>query len=288
MPVAIVQLSALPGAASPCRDRLLSHALLGIEPALQPVVDIGSGKVLGYEALMRGFDHLGFASPIELLDHAARCGDLVPLETMLLERAIGKFAQVTQAAGKKLFLNIDSRAFDCIGTLVEAISRSAAANDVALSCICIELSERFNNTVLPYFSQTADALRRLGIGVAIDDLGTGSSELKMLCDHGIDYVKIDGHFIRGIALNRTKWLIVRTIATLAHSLGIRVIAEGVETEHDLLGCRAAGCDLAQGYFVARPTTDVATLREAYAPNALRYYPREATPDTRPSPCARVA
>jgi EAL domain-containing protein (putative c-di-GMP-specific phosphodiesterase class I) len=99
--------------------------------------------------------------------------------------------------------------------------------------------------------------------MAIDDFGIGSSELKMLCDHSVDYVKIDGHFVRGISENRRKRLVVTAIANLAHVLGIRVVAEGVETELDLLGCREAGCDLVQGYFVARPTTDIAAFPEAY-------------------------
>jgi EAL domain-containing protein (putative c-di-GMP-specific phosphodiesterase class I) len=78
------------------------------------------------------------------------------------------------------------------------------------------------------------------------------------------YVKIDGHFIRGIAESHRKRLFVGTITKLAHELGSCVVAEGVETEADFLHCRDAGCDLVQGYFVARPTTDVTDLPTAYS------------------------
>jgi EAL domain-containing protein (putative c-di-GMP-specific phosphodiesterase class I) len=171
--------------------------------------------------------------------------------------------QAPNFAGKKLFLNLDGRALNSAEDLMAVMSRSAKDHGLALSNICIELSERYNNAAVPRFSQISNHLRGLGVRMAIDDFGIGSSELKMLCDHSVDYVKIDGHFVRGISENRRKWLVVTTIANLAHVLGIRVVAEGVETELDLLGCREAGCDLVQGYFVARPTTDIATLPEAY-------------------------
>lgn len=274
MSIAIDQRKPLPGAA-PSRqvaastlprlgcDDLVSLAKLVVEHALQPIVEISTGQVYGYEALMRGFDRLGLASPMELLDHAAECGDLVRLETMLFERAIATFARASNPVDKKLFLNLDGRALGSAEDLMAEMFSSASARGLALSNICIELPERFNNAAVPRFPQILNQLRGLGVRIAIDDLGTGSSELKILCEHSVDYVKIDGYFIRGMAENRRKRLVVKTIADLAHVLGIRVVAEGVETERDLLGCREAGCDLVQGFFVARPTTDIAALPDAY-------------------------
>jgi EAL domain-containing protein (putative c-di-GMP-specific phosphodiesterase class I) len=245
------------------RDHIVSLANLVVAPAIQPIVEINTGHVYGYEALMRGFDRLGLASPTELLDHAAQSGSLVRLETMLFKRAIAKFASIPKRQRKKLFLNLDGRALNATDELFAAMAQSVQAHGLALSDLCIELSERYNNGAAPGFSQIAMQLRGLGVRMAIDDFGTGFSELKMLCDHSVDYVKIDRHFIRGIAENQRKRLLVTTITKLAHGLGVRVVAEGVETESDLFGCREAGCDLVQGYFVGRPTTDVTELPVAY-------------------------
>ena len=258
-----IQLSALPDGASSeqatssliarsARDQIVSLAKLVVEHALQPIVEINTSQIHGYEALMRGYDRLDLSSPIQLLDHAAESGNLVRLETMLFERAMAKFASVPNHAGKKLFLNLDGRALSSAEEFVPGMAESAQAHGLALSDICIELSERYNNAAVPGFSQIAEQLRGLGVRTAIDDFGVGFSGLKVLCDHSVDYVKIDGHFIRGIAESHRKRLFVGTVTKLAHELGSCVVAEGVETEVDFLGCRDAGCDLVQGYFVARP------------------------------------
>jgi diguanylate cyclase (GGDEF)-like protein len=245
------------------RDHIVSLAKLVVEHALQPIVEIHTGCVYGYEALMRGFDRLNLTSPTQLLDHAAESDGLVRLEKMLCKRAVAKFASVPNLSAKKLFLNLDGRALTAADEFTVTMAEAAESHGIALSNICIELSERHDNAAVPGFAQISKRLRNLGIRIAIDDFGIGFSELKMLCDYGIDYVKIDGHFIRGMADDPRKRLFVTTISNLAHMLGIRVIAEGVETEGDFLGCREAGCDLVQGYFVARPTADVLELLPTY-------------------------
>lgn len=245
------------------RDHIVPLAKLVVEHALQPIVEVNTGHVYGYEALMRGFERLSLASPAQLLDHAAESDNLVRLEKMLFKRAIAKFASAPLLARKKLFLNLDGRVLNAAEEFIAAMAESAAAHRVSLSTICLELSERYNNAAVPGFSLIAKQLRGMGVRMAIDDFGIGFSEMKMLCDYGIDYVKIDGHFIRGITENHRRRLFVTTISNLAHVLGIRVIAEGVETEADFLGAREAGCDLVQGYFIARPSTQVAELLTAY-------------------------
>lgn len=265
------QLSALPDGASSeqaavphiARDHMVSLAKLVVEHAFQPIVEIKTAQVHGYEALMRGFDRLSFASPTQLLDYAAESGNLLRLETMLFERAIARFASERNLAGKKLFLNLDGRVLNSAHEFIAVMAQSVRAHGLALSDICIELSERYNNAAVPGFSRIPEQLRWLGVRMAIDDFGIGVSELKVLCDHSVDYLKIDRHFIRGIAKSRRKRLFVTTITNLAHVLGIRVVAEGVETAADFRRCREAGCDLVQGYFVARPTTQITELAPAY-------------------------
>jgi diguanylate cyclase (GGDEF)-like protein len=246
------------------REQIVPLAKLAIEYALQPIVEIHTGHVYGFEALMRGFDRLAIASPVELLDHAETAGQLVNLEKMLLGRAIAKFASLPDVVGKKLFLNLDGRTLAAGHELSVAAADALRRQRITPSAICLELSERFNNASTPGFGMIVQRLRGFGVRLAIDDFGRGYSELKMLCDHGVDYVKIDGHFIRGITDDHRKRLFVATITNLAHVLGARVIAEGVETEADYVGCREAGCDLVQGYFIARPTTEITELLADYA------------------------
>lgn len=244
------------------RDRIVSLAKLAIETALQPIVEVDSGRVYGHEALMRGHDRLGLASPIDLLDLAASNGEILRLEVMLHARAMARFTTVA-ADDEKLFLNLDGRAIDTglgvVGLMVKGLQRSG----IAPSSVVIELSERHDHLSSPHFPEFVRELKSHGIRVAIDDFGIGFSELRLLCDHGVDYIKIDGHFIRGMAQDQRKRLFVTTMTDLAHVLGVRVVAEGVETADDFLAAREAGCDLAQGYFVARPTTDTATLAHGY-------------------------
>ena len=135
MSIAPIQLSALPDGASSdqatsslvlrtARDHIVSLAKLVVEHALQPIVEINTSQIHGYEALMRGYDRLDLASPIQLLDHAAESGNLVRLETMLFERAMAKFASVPHLAGKKLFVNLDGRALSSAEEFVPGMAES--------------------------------------------------------------------------------------------------------------------------------------------------------------------
>ncbi|RAI44414.1 GGDEF domain-containing protein [Rhodoplanes roseus] len=245
------------------RDHIVSLAKLVVDYALQPIVEINTGYVYGYEALMRGFDRLGLASPVALLDHAAEADVLVALEQMLHARAIAKFASVPDAAGKKLFINVDGRTLRSGHLILGAAAKVLESKRIPASTLCFELSERYDNDAEPTFGAVVGALRTMGGRLAIDDFGLGFSELKLLCDYGIDYIKIDSHFIRGMAQSQRKRLLVTTMSNLAHVLGIRVIAEGVETEAEYIACREAGCDLVQGYFVARPTCEISEILSTY-------------------------
>ncbi len=246
------------------RQQIVSLAKLVIDYAFQPIVEINTGFVYGYEALMRGYDRLNLNAPKTLLDHAFDAGVLVELEQMLHARAIAKFATIPEFQGKKLFLNIDGRALHAGQSLLHAVGKILHRHQIPASTICFELSEQFDNASVAEFSAVVGEARRLGMRLAIDDFGLGFSELKLLCDYGLDFIKIDGHFVRDIGQNQRKKLFVTTITNLAHVLGIRVIAEGVETEPEYIACRAAGCDLIQGYFVSRPTAEVSELLPSYS------------------------
>ncbi len=244
-------------------DQIVTLAKLALENAFQPIAEIATGAVFGYETLMRGFERLGFKSPLELLDKAEEAGQLLAMEHMINTRAFAGFAGLPDFASRTLFVNFDSRLIGLEGDVVERLCNHLKRSNIPPSSICFELSERFDSGKMPDFAGLVKKLRQAGFKLAIDDFGVGFNGLKLLCDQPVDYVKIDRHFISGIESCPRKRHIVRHTVNTAHVLGTRVIAEGVETEAEFATCRDLGCDLVQGYFVARPTVHFADLQPAY-------------------------
>lgn len=267
-PVLEPGMSAVPAETLPFRgfgdDQIITLAKLVIENAFQPIVETTNAAVFGYESLMRGFDRLGYASPLELLDKAEEVGQLLALEHLINSRAVAAFATLPDFSTRTLFLNFDSRLVGGEGDVVERLVNHLKRVNIAPSPLCFELSERFDNGKVPDFSAFVRQLRLAGFKLAIDDFGAGFNGLRMLCDQPVDYVKIDRHFITGVDRDSRKRHLVRHAVNMAHVLGTRVIAEGAETEVEFLVCRDLGCDLVQGYFVARPTTHLNELRPVYA------------------------
>ncbi|MGG7517253.1 EAL domain-containing protein [Allorhizobium undicola] len=244
-------------------DQLLTLAKAVVETAFQPIVEVQTGAVFGHEALMRGHDRIGFDTPVDLLDQAESAGQLLALEQMLTSRALAKFASLPDSADNTLFLNLDPRLI-CQGSqLVEALLAHLRAAQLAPSAICFELSERLDNTGMAEFPALVAQLRSAGFKLAIDDFGVGHGEMKLLCDYPVDYLKIDRHFICGLDHSPRKRHLVKNIVQTAHVLGVRVIAEGIETEGEFIACRDLCVDLVQGWHIARPTTHLTELLPAY-------------------------
>lgn len=244
-------------------DQLLTLAKLVVENALQPIVEVGTGAVFGYESLMRGHDRIGFQSPLDLLDQAYESGELLALEQMVSSRALAKFATLPDCSAATLFLNLDVRLIRDGNALVDTLLDQLRKANIPPSSVCFELSERFDNTQVPEFAGLIARLRRSGFKLAIDDFGVGHGEMKLLCDFPVDYVKIDRHFIAGLDSNPRKRHLVKNIVNFCHVLGVRVIAEGIETEAEFIACREFGVDLVQGWFIARPTTMITELKSAF-------------------------
>ncbi|MBB4568391.1 GGDEF domain-containing protein [Rhizobium leucaenae] len=244
-------------------DQIVTLAKLVIENAFQPIVETGTGTVFGYESLMRGQERIGFDSPIQILDEAERTGQLLGLEQMVTSRALAKFATLANARTATLFLNLDVRLIPQGETLVDGLLQHMKKAGIAPSSVCFEFSERFDNTSVPEFCDLVAKMRDAGFKLAIDDFGVGHGEMKLLSDYPVDYLKIDRHFVANIDRNARKRHILRNLVHIAHVLGTRVIAEGIETEAEFLICREFGVDLVQGWFIARPTTLINELKLAF-------------------------
>lgn len=243
--------------------RFLASLLDRIDYAFQPIVNIRSGTCYGYEALLRGAETIGFQSIQQLFDHAYTEKLLHKADILLREKAIAKFAQLPRSADSKLFFNLDPRLLESPDYQPNQTLPIIERHGIDPRSICFELTERHDTSSIADSMRMLQTYRTQSYLFAIDDFGTGFSGLKLLYDYQPDKVKIDRFFITGIERDPKKKLFVSTIVDLAHVLGIIVIAEGVETEAELITCREIGCDLAQGYFIARPTTDLSQISDRY-------------------------
>ena len=244
-------------------DQIVTLAKLVIENAFQPIVEAGTGTVFGYESLMRGQERIGFETPIEILDEAHENGQLLQLEQMVASRALAKFATLSNFATATLFLNLDVRLIPLGNRLLESLLLQLKTANIPPSSVCFEFSERFDNTSVPEFAELVSRLRKAGFKLAIDDFGVGHGEMKLLCDYSVDYLKIDRHFVADIDRSPRKRHLLKSIVNMAHVLGTRVIAEGIETEAEFIVCRDYGVDLVQGWFISRPSTHLSELVPAF-------------------------
>lgn len=238
-----------------------ARANLGV--ALQPIVDINTGETVAFEALVRGHAALGFESIEEMFTHAANSNALIDLEACVIEKALKAFARMRRQFWALLFLNLDGRTLSVRAQISAKLNSVTRTLNLEPSDLCIELSERNRVLNTVRLAEEVGELRKAGYSVALDDFGVGDSGLQALYESNPSFLKIDRFFISSIQSDRKKKLMVSAIVDLAHSMGVRVIAEGVETVPELHACREIRCDLVQGYLVDHPQTDLARLRKFY-------------------------
>ncbi|MCW9032856.1 MAG: GGDEF domain-containing protein [Rhodospirillales bacterium] len=245
-------------------DRLITH----IDFAFQPIVNIHSGASYGFEALLRGHVEVGLPSIQAMFDFAYQRNILHRVDLELKEKAISKFVEATKALGKKpgelkLFFNLDNRILDSADYQPGATPGILQRHGLPTSALCLEISERHENAMAQEASNLLAAYQREAYKLAIDDFGAGYSGLQLLYQYKPEFLKIDRFFISGIDADPKKKLMVATTTEMAHILGIQVVAEGIETEKELLACREAGCDYLQGYFIAKPSQEISKLKALY-------------------------
>ncbi|MFQ5931319.1 MAG: putative bifunctional diguanylate cyclase/phosphodiesterase [Nitrospiraceae bacterium] len=233
----------------------LRHALEREEFFLeyQPQFDIGTGRLIGYEALVRWRHRdLGMISPGKFIPLAEESGLIVPIGEWVLRTACAQ-NKAWQAAGLppiRVAVNVSPRQLrqDNLLPLVERILRETGLHPTHLELELTESSIQDSEEAIQLFSQ----LQSMGVQIAIDDFGTGYSSLNHLKRYSIDKLKIDQSFVRDIAHDPHDRAIVKAIIALAHSLSMNAVAEGVETEAQMAYLRSLKCDEAQGYLLGRP------------------------------------
>lgn len=232
--------------------------------AFQPVVNIHSGHTYGLEALLRGFERAGFASAEDLFDAADADGALDAVDAALREKAIAAYAAWPFARDRKLFVNVDARLFrdpDYDG-LAET-RRRLAAHGLDDGAIILDVSERapFGDFLRAVLREKRT--RRSSLRYAVDDFGAGLGSLQTLTGAHPDFIKVDRTLLAGAAEDSRKKIFFSHIVSIAHLLGILVVAEEVENESEYFVCKEVGCDLIQGFVVCPPLDRVAEADREY-------------------------
>ncbi|GAB6042283.1 bifunctional diguanylate cyclase/phosphodiesterase [Endothiovibrio diazotrophicus] len=239
----------------------LRHALARREFFLvyQPRVAIADGEPLGMEALLRWDNEaLGLVMPGRFIPLLEETGLIVEVCLWILERAIGFRASLGDGP-LRMAVNLSAAQFrrgDLVGALRELIERGG----IAPHQLELEITE---SLLMENFEEAAgmlDQFHALGVSIALDDFGTGYASLSYLSRLPIDTLKIDRSFVNGLGEKPQNEAIVRAIIAMGHSLGMRVVAEGVETHGQLEQLRRMGCDEAQGFLFCKPIPE-GELRE---------------------------
>jgi diguanylate cyclase (GGDEF)-like protein/PAS domain S-box-containing protein len=221
--------------------------------AYQPKQDVASGRLTGFEALLRWHGPQGAVQPAEFVPVLEDTGLILPVGAWVI-RSVCVQVRAWRDAGMPpvpVAVNLSARQFQQ-ENLVDAILAAATEAGISPAALEFELTE---SMLMSDPAASEAILRRLkaaGIGLSIDDFGTGYSSLSYLKRFPLDALKIDRAFVRDLPADSEDLAITRAVIALAHSLGLRVIAEGVEDAAQLASLRANGCDEIQGYLFGEP------------------------------------
>jgi diguanylate cyclase (GGDEF)-like protein/PAS domain S-box-containing protein len=251
----------------------LRHALERGEFTLhyQPQLDLRSGRIIGFEALVRWrHPQRGLVPPSEFIAAAEETGLIGPLGEWVLRQACVEACAWRESGYPELQVSVNCSAhqFQREG-FVETVELILRGTGLPASCLELEITESVivqrSEEVMARFAE----LDAMGVRISIDDFGTGYSSLSYLKRFAIHQLKIDQSFVRDISSDPDDAAIVSAIIAISHSLGLKVVAEGVETAEQLAFLRSLGCDGAQGYYFSRPVPaeEFARLLESWRQRA---------------------
>ncbi|HIQ50913.1 MAG TPA: GGDEF domain-containing protein [Nautiliaceae bacterium] len=233
-----------------------------IDFAFQPIVNIKSGETFAVEALIRNTNKLGFTSIFEFFDKAYEKGILYKLDLILREKAIEKFLRIN-IRDLKLFYNLDNRVLLMPDYEIGNTKKILKKFNLSKERFVFELSER-GSVNDPYLLQKIINLhKKNNYKLAIDDFGTGIAGMQLLYYAESNFIKIDRFFIQDIQKDSKKRLFCSHIVDMAHIMGMRVIAEGVETKEEFFICKKIGVDFIQGYLIQKPEISYKLIKPIY-------------------------
>ncbi|MEO8005624.1 MAG: EAL domain-containing protein [Betaproteobacteria bacterium] len=243
----------------------LSNALNNREFVLyyQPKIDLATGSITGVEALIRWISpQFGFVPPGEFISIAEETGLIVPIGRWVAQTACvqNRAWQKSGLPQLRIAINISARQMSDKG-LVEFISDTVRKTGLTVESLELEITESAVMSNQGHAEKVLAEFKQLGFHLTMDDFGTGYSSLAYLKRFPFDSVKIDQSFVRGIPESKDDGAIVEAIIAMAHSLQLKVVAEGVETKAQADFLRKLGCDQAQGYHYSKPipSSDIVKL-----------------------------
>lgn len=234
-----------------------------LDYALQPIVHASTGNLYGVEALVRGYHDIGFESPKELFDSAFQEHALFYVDIRLREKAIAKFKSLHFHDKLVLFYNYDPRILEMPDYRPGVTERLMTNFDLSSDQICFEINEKYeisSNSILNGFVRD---LQARGIKIALDDFGSGYAGFELFYHSEPNLLKFDRFLISGIETDSRKRSLCSHMVNLCKVQGVTTIAEGVETEAELLVCRRMGFDLIQGYVIEHPQIDSSQIKATY-------------------------
>lgn len=244
-------------------------------PVFQPILDFRARATLGYEALIRGPRDGALHRPDQLFAVARKNGLGLELEHACRVASLRAFARMGLPG--RLFLNVTPGGLLDLHMMDEDSNALLVELGLTPNRIVIELTENQSITEVPGMQDVLLHYRSRGFKFAIDDLGEGFSNLRMWSEVRPEYVKIDKHFVNGIADDRVKFLFVRAMQDLAETCKSSLVAEGIERAADFLCIRDMGIACGQGWFIARPSVEPARQLAAHVMATLRQSPQSFSP-----------
>ena len=240
--------------------------------AYQPIVDLGSARILGVEALARWkHPRRGFIPPDVFIPLAEDTGIIGELGDFVLRTAIGQLEHWCQATGveRSICLSVNLSPSQLVsGALVPRVEELVRGHHLRPGQLILEITEGAMMMDGVAAEATAVELKKLGVQLAVDDFGTGYSSLTHLQRFPIDIVKIDRSFVQAVDRGPEESSLAKAIVRLAQTLDLTVVAEGVETAGQAEELAALGCALAQGYLLARPTDSAGITRMLTGADAI--------------------
>lgn len=236
----------------------LRHALRRDEFRLvyQPELDCGDGRIFGVEALLRWrHPHRGVVAPGDFIPAAEETGLIVRIGEWVIVEATRQLADWRRAGlcAPDLIMSVNVSPRQLVDSGLPAAVRSALdASELPAERLCLELTESTVAADPARVLSRLEELRALGVSLSLDDFGTGVSSLSVLSGYPVDTLKVDRSFVAQLSDGLKHRRLFASVVGVAHALGIRALAEGVETREQLEEIHEAGCDAAQGFFVGRP------------------------------------
>jgi EAL domain-containing protein (putative c-di-GMP-specific phosphodiesterase class I) len=255
----------------------------------QPIIDLNTGETWGVEALVR-WQHSaqeGLLAPSQFVPVAEEAGLVVPIGSWVLEEACRQGAKWQREHPRipplAMCVNLSAKQLQH-PDVAQTVEETLKETEFEARCLSLDITETLYIEALRGNTAALDKLKKMGVRISIDDFGTGYSSLAYLKRLSADALKIDKSFIKGLGEDLEDTAIVQMIIDLAHTLGMEVIAEGVESEEQAEQLKEMGCDFGQGYHLARPLPSQAASEFLAACSSTRRLEGGIVPLHKPPAC----